>query len=332
VRFDLFGGLVSLEKPHDLTEWNAWQVHFAAGLPEMDQDEETTMLFLTGRVPLYLHALIAATTDAAPACKLAVVHAAVEEAKAAAKAAGGDERKAGEDAEQVASAGSYKPLFQEVWPGAIHHELHSQVKNITNFSEGIVRTGRWDSYAEFIDAALVGATAIHLGHQGLYDHRYFYVGKSGAAHCVCGHVAECAALDLTRKSQEHFLNHARDRLLLGKALGNPSVRGFLIEHVMIAAINKNGLDVHMLHMPAASRGAAAGAAPVPVDAVEHVVPKALKHFTSPEDYATGQQEDVVLWVPYLFNYTGVDAVLRIKPPAPHEKPKVPTRLRGDDLP
>jgi hypothetical protein len=43
-RFNLFGGLVNVEKPDGMTEWNSWKAHFGAGLPEMDAEEEAKMV------------------------------------------------------------------------------------------------------------------------------------------------------------------------------------------------------------------------------------------------------------------------------------------------
>ena len=308
---NLYGGLSD-------KEWLAWRKHFEAQLPEMDDQEELQMLFMTGRVPLYLHAVLAATEAARERVKLSVMETAKEDARETAKAGGADEKDAdlaADNAEAAASEQDYTPLFTDVWPEAVRETLERQHKNIAVFSDRMLQSQQWSSYSAFIDAALVGAQAVLLALPTVYDHRYFYVHEEGYARCVCGNVAQAAAMDLTKKSKEHFLVNAGREVRLALRTKNPSIFGFMVEHVMIAAINKYGLEV-MIEDAVDSPSASA----------VHIMPKSMREFSKPDDYISdNSQEQVVLWVPLRFNYTGVDAVIRIRPPPPNQ-PNVKVRL------
>ena len=323
-RFDLFGGLVPVDNLTDLTEWNAWRRHFGEQLPEMDQQEETTMQFLTGLVPLYLHAVVAATRIAKADVKQRVIETARKDAEETAAENGGDQKdieQAGQDAAEAAAQLDYKPMFTDVWPNAALETMRDQRNNISDFSSGIQCNPlqRWNDYTKFIDAALVGGTVPPIGVRDLYDHRYFFVSPQNRAHCLSGNIAEAAAQDLTSKSSGHFLTRARDQLHLA-AQANPSIQGFLVEQVVIAAINKFGLEVSLPHSNGKGKKPA-------VNKKVLIVPQELRTFSTPTDYAIEHQAEIVLWVPNKFNYTAVDAVLRIRPLLQDDKkPKVPARF------
>jgi hypothetical protein len=137
-RLDLYGGLSMKSDPEGgvVSELAAWRTHFGDGLPEMGPDEDARMLFLTGCVPLYLHALLDVTKEVA-----------------AGKPAGASDLEA-QQADDAAEAETQKqthmPLFRDVWPSVVRRFLLPQEENITRFSSQLVHTPRWADYLEFI--------------------------------------------------------------------------------------------------------------------------------------------------------------------------------------
>jgi hypothetical protein len=258
-----------------------------------------------------LDALVQATLKEVAVVKVREMQVARDDAEETARAANVDDNTialAVKAAEDAAEQKAYLPFFSDVWPKGVKTLLRTQNTNIEVFAEHQARKMLWEEYTRFIDAALVHASVVD--NPGHYDHRYFFVSTNSVAHYLSGHVAGAAANNLFLKSKEHFLKEAKKLLRSGGAV-NPSVRGFLVEHVMLAAVACRGLPVWMT-----SEGKKRGRGTDPPLLVQErviMIPDAVRYFGSPTDYLSSQDHPIVLWVPLQWNYMGIDAVLRIQP-------------------